>query len=187
MRRKDRQMDEAFALDVIDKSEYGFLALVNEDKPLSRVLTFVRQDRTLYFHSAREGEKIHAFVEGMDLELVFVTEVKVPRLYSKDQVRKIVEDGQAATLLSKVYTTEFSSAMVKGKLRMVQDQEEIELALRLVSDKYTPEMNEFIDVAIEVSRDRVAVFAVDIDEIKGKRKKFDKEGEEMKWGRKEKD
>ena len=45
-------------------------------------------------------------------------------------------------------------------------------------------MSQF-DGAINASLDRTAIFKISIDEITGKRKKYDKNGEEMKFGRME--
>ena len=61
MRRKDRQMDKEFALKVIDESQYASLGLVTDTGVMLRVLSVVRKDSRLYFHSATKGSKVDAF------------------------------------------------------------------------------------------------------------------------------
>ncbi|NLY72684.1 MAG: pyridoxamine 5'-phosphate oxidase family protein [Tissierellia bacterium] len=184
MRRKDRQMDKEFALKVIDESQYASLGLVTDTGVMLRVLSVVRKDSRLYFHSATKGSKVDAFKDGQEVELTFVARAQVPNLFSREEIKELIDQGQASQLLSKVFTSEFSSAMVRGSLRRVTDKKEIEEALRIIGEKYTPDMMEFIEIAVEISRDRVAIFAVEIEDIMAKRKMFDDEGEEMKWGRK---
>ena len=56
MRRKDREMDKDFGLEVIDKSKYGVISLVdNNNMPYSVPLSIVRDGDMLYFHSATVG------------------------------------------------------------------------------------------------------------------------------------
>lgn len=56
MRRKDREMSSEFGLKVIDKSRYGILSTVDEELPYGIPLSIVRDDNTLYFHSAKQGK-----------------------------------------------------------------------------------------------------------------------------------
>ena len=56
MRRKERQMPEEFAWEVVDKCEYAFLAMTAEDgSPYGLPVTIARGGRAIYFHSALEG------------------------------------------------------------------------------------------------------------------------------------
>ena len=96
----------------------------------------------------------------------------------------MVKEKGVSLLLSKVFTTEYASTMVKGRVRRAEDEEKV-LALRYICEKYTPTKMMYFREAIEMSKDRVLVYAVDIEEISGKRKKFDSQGEEMKWQREE--
>ena len=185
MRRKDREMDENFALSVIDEADYGVLSFCNENRSYSRALSFGRSAKTLYFHSATQGEKVSAFKDGMDVEVLFVTKVGVPELYEHEKIKELMGINGPTFLLTKIFTTEFSSAMVRGKLRLIDTQEEKMGALRSVCQRFTPNMMEFFDEAAGMSLDKVLVYAVDIYEIHGKRKKFDEKNEEMKWARME--
>lgn len=181
MRRKDRQMDEAFAKKLIDDSQYGVMSLVYKNRPLSRALSFVRDKDVLYFHSALEGEKVQALEEAEEVEVIFVGPTNVPSFYSDEEIRGLIEEKKEGLLLTRVFTTEFSSAMVRGRVEEVTGLEEKDRALRLVCEKYVPDKEQFIARALELSRSRVRVYRVDIKDIKAKRKKFDDKGEEIKW------
>lgn len=185
MRRKDREMDEKFALNVIDEADYGVLSFCHENKSYSRALSFGRKGKTLYFHSATEGEKAGLFYDGMEAEVVFVSHVSVPKLYEHEKIKELMGINGPTFLLSKIFTTEFSSAMVRGKLRLVDVKEEKTEALRRVCQRFTPDMMEFFDEAAGMSLDKLSIYGLDLYEIHGKRKKFDDKGEEMKWGRME--
>lgn len=67
----------------------------------------------------------------------------------------------------------------------MKDEEEIMDALFLIAEKYTPEISDLSKGFIENSFHRTSVYKIEIKDIKGKRKKFDKNGEEMKFQRME--
>ena len=59
MRRSDREKPEAFALGVVDESDYAVLSTVNDDgTPYCVPLTIVREEERIYFHCALEGQKL---------------------------------------------------------------------------------------------------------------------------------
>ena len=58
MRRRDREMSEAFGLGIIDKSRYGVLSMVDRDgKPFGLPLSIARDGHCMYFHSAQAAAK----------------------------------------------------------------------------------------------------------------------------------
>jgi hypothetical protein len=83
------------------------------------------------------------------------------------------------------FTTEFESAVVFGTISIVEDKNEKVMGLRLISEKYVPKDMTYFDKAVDVSYNVTYVLRLDIQHITGKRKKYDKEGIEMKWGRME--
>ena len=185
MRRKDRQMEEGFTLSVIDEADFGVLSFCSENRSYSRALSFGHSGKTFYFHSATQGEKVDILRDGMDGEVLFVSHVNVRELYECEKIKELMGINGPSFLLTKVFTTEYSSAMVRGKLRLLDSIEEKTEALRSVCQRYTPTVMEFFDEAAGMSLDKVLLYAVDVYDISGKRKKFDENGEEMKWGRME--
>lgn len=180
MRRKDRKMDENFALEVIDNSEYGVLGISGK-KPYTIPLSIVRKEKTLYFHSALEGKKTEMINDGDVVSVSFVSRVNVPEFFSKEEVMEFIEDKRYGEIGSKVFTTEFSSAHVMGEIYKVNDEEEITSALLLVANKYTPKFSDISLGFIKNSLHRTSVYKIEIKEIKGKRKKFNRQGEELKF------
>ena len=60
MRKASREMDAAFALEVLDKAPYVTVSMIKSDgSPYGLPLSLVRTDeKTFYFHCALEGDKL---------------------------------------------------------------------------------------------------------------------------------
>ncbi|MDO4486552.1 MAG: pyridoxamine 5'-phosphate oxidase family protein [Bacillota bacterium] len=165
MRRHDREMNRDFALYVVDKCEYAVMAMTDTDgAPYCLPITIARDGSSVYFHSAKAGHKIDILRNSPDICLACVGDTNRP------------EDK---------FTTEFESAVIRGKAEEITDHNEMIHALRLICQRHSPSnMHEFDD-AISRSLERTGVWKINIEEITGKRKKYDKNGEEMKFGRME--
>lgn len=165
MRRKDREMDRNFALSVIDQCEYAVLSMASrQGEPYCVPITIVRNDNAVYFHCAKEGRKIQMLRENPKVCLSCVGSTK----------RAEFE-----------FTTEYESAVVFGSAVEVIDEDEKIDALRRLCQRHTPAHMDAFDEAIETSLSRTAVWKIIVDSITGKRKKYDKDGKEMKFGRME--
>lgn len=186
MRRKDREMDESFGLSVIDDAAHGILAAVDsQNLPYCLPLSIVRDGDILYFHSAKEGDKVEIFKNKPRVCVSFVGHVQVPNNYTEEELDETIKDETKTVLLiSKVFTTEFESAIVKGRVEPVDEGEEQVHAMRLICQKYTPGKMKYFVQAVKAGLDRAQVYKIQIEEITAKRKKYDEHGEEMKWGRK---
>lgn len=186
MRRNDREMNTEFAKQVIDRSRYGVLSIIDNGNstPYSIPLSIVRDDDFLYFHSAREGTKVDLFLANNQVKIVFVGEVHVPNLFTTSQLDEMIKDEEKTVqLISSVFTTEFESAIVNGKIQEVLDTDEKIHALKLICRKYTPDKMTYFQHAIKSGEKYTRVYCITMDEVKAKRKKYDSEGNEMKWGR----
>ena len=156
MRRKDRQRDEAFCLKLMDSCTNGVMALTTgEDTPYCLPLSFVRKDRFLYFHCAKQGRK-------MDLLRA------CPRVC----VTFIGRDDPTYQAESNNFTTMFASAIVTGTAREVTDDAEKIEALRLLCQRFLPAamVGDNFDRAVAASLSATAVWRIDMDEITGKSK-----------------
>ena len=104
MRRKDREMDEKFGMEVIDRTRYGVLSMVADDnEPYGVPLSIVRDGNNLYFHSAKDGRKVKTLANNPNVSIVFVGKVKIPENYTEEQLKEIAKDeSKAALLISKV-------------------------------------------------------------------------------------
>lgn len=185
MRRKDREMGIEFGLEVIDQSQYGVVSMIDEEgQPYGIPLSIVRDGHSLYFHSAKEGKKVEIFGKDPWVSVAFVGAVNVPEHFTNEELDAIAKDeSKLALLTSKVFTTEFESAVVNGTVRRVEDEETKIKAMRLICQKYTPTKMPYFKMAIASGLKLTNVYQIEIREIKAKRKRYDKSGEEMKWGR----
>jgi len=183
MRRKDREMGREFGLEVIDKSKFGIISMLDQDKePYGLPLSIVRDEENLYFHSAMDGRKVIIFEKNPHVSIAFVGQVVVPENYTKEELDEIAKDESGAgLLLSHVFTTEFQSAIVKGKVVLIEDREEKIRAMKLICEKYTPSKMDYFDLAIHAGLNSTHVYKIGIEEITAKRKRYNSKGEEMKW------
>lgn len=185
MRRKDREMGLCFAHKVIDESRFGVLSVSdgNSFTPYSIPLSLVRCEDFLYFHTAMEGHKIELLSLHDQVRVVFVGNVQVPELFTNDQLDEMVRNKeQAIRLISSVFTTEYESAIVEGHVAEVADKDEKTFALKLICEKYTPDKMAYFDHALKAGLQRTKIFRIEMETVTAKRKKYDENGNEIKWG-----
>ncbi|MBR2135661.1 MAG: pyridoxamine 5'-phosphate oxidase family protein [Bacteroidales bacterium] len=171
MRRKDREMDAAFALEVFDKAPYITVSFTRPDgRPYGVPLSMARTDeKTFYFHGAMEGEKMDCIAHCPIVALSAVTRC-APTVGPKDNS----------------FTLEFKSAMAVGKAEVITDKKEKVEALRAICQRFLPRHMDAFEQALAESLDVTAVVRITLTEPPtGKRKQYDRHGEEMKWGRME--
>ena len=185
MRRKDREMPRDFGLAIIDKASYGVLSLADPSGSAYGVpLSFARENNTLYFHAAQSGRKKQMLHDGAKVHVVFVGEVQAPTTTTEEQAQKAAQSPHTFGLLtSKLFTTEFESAMVEGIIRKVSDPAGKTRGLQLICQKYAPEWMQYFAQAAADGMQKTDVYAIEMVTLTAKRKKFDAQGEEMKWQR----
>ena len=171
MRKASREMDAAFALEVFDKAPYITVSFTRADgTPYGVPLSLARtDDNTFYFHCALEGDKLDCISTNPKVALSAVTKC-APTVGPKD--------GS--------FTLQFKSAMAVGMAGIVTDRDEKIEALRVICQRFLPKHMDAFDDAIARSLERTAVVKITlIEPPTGKRKQYDKQGEELKWQRKE--
>ncbi len=152
MRRKDRERDVEFALAVTDKCEYAVMSMVDiEGKPYCVPLSIVRDGEKLYFHCALEGHKLDCLINNNNVCVSCVGHTK-----------NVPEE----------FTTEYESAIIRGKAFEVTDREEKIHALRLICLRYAESNMAGFDAAIEKSLSRTGIWKIEIDGITGKCKEM---------------
>ena len=171
MRKKSREMDAEWALEVMDKAPYITVGMTDGDgMPYSVPLSLARTDaKTFYFHCATEGKKLDILLEKPCVCLTAVGKCK-PTVGPKDSS----------------FTLEFKSAIAFGKAEIVADDNEKREALRAICQRFLPTHMDAFDAAVERSMSRTAVVRITLTEPPvGKRKQYDANGDEMKYGRME--
>lgn len=164
-------MDAQWALEVMRKAPYITVSFTRADGtaygvPLSLACT---DDKTWYFHCALEGEKLDAITAHPQVCLSAVTKC-APTVGPKD--------GS--------FTLQFRSAIAFGVAQLVTDDTEKIRALRAISERFLPQHMDAFNDAIARSLHRTAVVRIILTGLPtGKRKQYDRNGEEMKYGRME--
>jgi nitroimidazol reductase NimA-like FMN-containing flavoprotein (pyridoxamine 5'-phosphate oxidase superfamily) len=165
MRRKDREMPKEFAEQVADKCDYAVLATVNADgTPYCVPISIVRDNDSIYFHCAKDGQKIDNLKRQNEVCICCTGNV---------------------SFMKTEFSLEYESAIIKGKAEEVlQDEEKIH-ALRLISKRFCPEYMHAFDSEIARSLNHTAIWKINVREISGKRKKLGSNGKELKFGKME--
>lgn len=164
-------MPADWALDIMRKAPYITVSFIRPNGtaygvPLSLAST---DDKTWYFHCAPEGDKLDAIAAHPEVCLSAVTKC-TPTVGPND--------GS--------FTLQYRSAIAFGRAVLVTDVEEKVAALRAISERFLPQYMDAFDEAIRRSLHRTAVVRITLTASPtGKRKQYDKQGEEMKYGRME--
>ncbi len=171
MRKKSREMNEPWALDVMRQAPYITVSFIDaEGRPYGLPLSLATDDgKHWYFHCALEGKKLDAIQAHPEVCLSAVSRC-TPTVGPKD--------GD--------FTIQYKSAVAFGKAEVVEDDEEKVHGLRLISERFLPGHMDAFDSSVARSLGRTAVVRITLTEpAVGKRKQYDKNGEEMKYGRME--
>ena len=172
MRKVSREMPAEWALEVMRKAPYITVSFIRKDGsayglPLS--LASAEDWRVWYFHCALEGEKLEAIEAHPEVCLSAVSKCS-PTVGPKD--------GS--------FTLQYRSAVAFGRAEQVFDEEEKIRALRLICERFLPRHMDAFDESVRRSLHRTAVVRITLTAPPtGKRKQYDREGEEMKYGRME--
>ncbi len=144
---------------VLDKAEFGTLALCQDNKPYSLPINFVRVDHTIYFHGAKKGKKID-FLKNNSL-----VSFSVVGAFSMIQSYFSSNDNLACPA-----TQFFKSVMIDGNITFVEDYDEKVLALQKLMEKlqsegkYKPLKEDDYQKVINVT----SIFKLDIEVIRAK-------------------
>ena len=171
MRKVSSEMDSKRELEIMRKAPYITVSFTRPDGTAYGVpLSLARNgDDIWYFHCAPEGDKLDAIAVNPEVCLSAVTKCQ-PTVGPKDGT----------------FTLQYRSAIAFGKAEVVTDNEEKILALRLISQRFLPKHMDAFEEAVKRSLHRTAVVKVTLSAPPtGKRKQYDKNGDEMKYGRME--
>lgn len=116
MRRHKQQLSEEMTLKLLDENTSGVLSLASADgEPYGVPLNYARDGGGIYFHWAKAGSKVDLLKEN-----------------NRACFTVIAED----TIISEEYTSYFKSAMVFGRLELLEDQDAVD-AMTLLIEKYS--------------------------------------------------
>lgn len=148
MRRRDRQIPEKQAWEILDQCDYAVLAMTAEDgSPYCVPLNVVREGQSVYFHGAQAGRKAACLQKAPRVCLTCV---------------------ETCEIVPERYTTRYASAVAFGRVTEVEEPEEKARALRFLCQRYTPEHLAGAEKEITQSLRGTAVWKLTVEEITGK-------------------
>ena len=168
MRRKDRQLSDEDALEIVDDCEYATISLIDDEGEIFSIpISIVREGMSIFIHGARSGMKSELLKDGRDVTMVCVSYNHVPQP-SQAEFEAIKDDGRA--LGSKIFTTEYKSAILKTKVYEITGDERKIHALKILCEKYTPRYMSGFDTAIKASLDITRIYEFKIQSMSAKAK-----------------
>lgn len=146
VRRKDREISELEAIDILENSEYGVLATVGKDNiPYAIPLNYVLYNNKIYFHCAKNV--------GHKLENIKYFPTVCFTVVGKTQ------------LLPDKFSTAYESVVVFGKATEIFDKEKI---AALIIEKYSPDFIKEGGLYIQKMIDKISIIEIEIEKITGK-------------------
>lgn len=148
MRRKDRQRDAAFAWAVFDRAPYGVLCLRDGEGGYGVPVSPARIGETVYFHCALEGKKLSCIAQWPEAALT-AAEVNGPDYFSVC----------------------YASAILRGRVTVVEDEREKYEALLAITRRYCPDQIREADAYLRGHLKGTCVCRMDVREITGKERR----------------
>lgn len=134
MRRKDRELSQNEALNILDECEYAVISCVDDEGGVfSLPLSIVRDEMSIFVHGAVTGSKCEYFANGRACKIVAVSQNAVPQL-SSEFFESIKDDHEK--LGKYAFTTEYKSAIATASAHLLEGNSAKVRALRLLSKKY---------------------------------------------------
>ena len=118
MRRKKQLLSNNESIEILKNGTCGVLALLGDDAyPYAVPISYVYDHSKIYFHGAKSGHKIDAI-----------------RNCNKASFCVIAQD----IIVPEEYTTYFRSVVAFGKVRILEEKNEIRAAIEKLAIKYNP-------------------------------------------------
>ena len=152
MLRKDRMLNQGETIDILNRSEYGILSTGGKDNaPYGVPLNFAYVEGVIYFHCAKaNGYKIINIINNSNVCFTVVDDV---------------------CLQPEILSTKYKSAILFGKISIVEDIEEKKKGLEALIKKLSPEYMEVGMKCIDKNTDKTYILKMEVAEMTGKGKK----------------
>lgn len=149
MRRYRQQMTEDECREILDKETSGVLAVSGDDGyPYAVPMSFVCNDNKIYFHCAKSGHKLDAVKSESKVSFCVI---------HKDDV------------VPEEFTTYYKSVITFGRIRVIEDCEEMKAAAKLLGRKYFPlGTEERLNDEISGSVNNMLILELQIEHMTGK-------------------
>jgi nitroimidazol reductase NimA-like FMN-containing flavoprotein (pyridoxamine 5'-phosphate oxidase superfamily) len=151
LRREDRRLDDAAAMALLKRGEYGILSTTDGDhQPYGVPVNYVVMDAHIFFHCATEGRKLDNIIANSKVCFCVVG---------------------ATQVLPEKFATRYESVIVTGSAAIIDDPVLKKNALRALIVKYASDHIPAGEAYIDKLMDRAAVVRISIDHLSGKARK----------------
>ena len=151
MQRSDRELSREDALEILEAGGFAYLATVDADSaPYVIPLSYVMMDGKLYVHTGTAHGHFYENVTRNNRVCLTVVGEDAP----------IQRPGYGAT--------RFASIVAAGRIYNVDDPILFKQALARLARKYWPKLRKEVGSIINNQLDVTAVWAIDLDEVRGK-------------------
>jgi nitroimidazol reductase NimA-like FMN-containing flavoprotein (pyridoxamine 5'-phosphate oxidase superfamily) len=150
IRRKDREISNKEAIQILSIGEYGFLSTVDSDNmPYGVPLNYIFRNNCIEFHGAIEGYNVTNLNQNPNCSFCVVGKTEV---------------------LPDKFTTNYESVIVSGQISELTGEEKRNSLIAFLK-KYSPNHMEAGMKYIEKRFDETRVFSIRINKMKGKANK----------------
>ncbi len=147
MRRKDKQLSVEESIEILKSNEIGVLSTICENGyPYGIALNYVYYNNSIYFHGAKEGQKLDN-IKNCD---------KVSFLVTSD-VQLLPED----------FNTKYKSVILFGRAGEINSDEKAEILTQFVK-KYSNDFLEKGKEYVKESKDLTTIIKIKIEHLSGK-------------------
>lgn len=148
MRRKERQMSQEAAIELLKRGEYGVLSSVDEEgQPYGVPVNYTFDGgQTIIFHCAKQGHKLDNLKTNPKVCFTVVGDTQV---------------------LDWKFTTAYESVIVFGIASEVEDDEKYQ-GLRMLMLKYSPGFEDNFNKDIEKAMRPTQVMKIQVKQLTGK-------------------
>jgi len=148
MRRKRQLLSDGETINILNRCTSGVLALLGDNEyPYALPISYVYDDKCIYFHSAISGHKIDAITSNEKCSFCVIEQDNV---------------------IPSEFTTYFRSVIAFGRIHIIHDDASRMKALQILGNHYNPGDDENLRKEIEKGWSHVAVMKMEIDHITGK-------------------
>ena len=149
MRRKEKEITDIKDIEeIILKAKVCHLGLSLDDTPYVVPLSFGYKDKTIYFHSAKQGKKTDILKQNNKVCFEF------------DIDHELVKAEKGCN-----WGMKFRSVIGFGKAYFIEDMEEKQKALDIIMQNYSDQTFEFLEKRLN----NTLVGKIEIDQITGKK------------------
>lgn len=148
LRREDRRLDDAAAMALLERGEYGILSTSDEhNQPYGIPVNYVVMDGRIYFHCATEGQKLENITANHGVSFCVVGRTE---------------------LIPEEFSTRYESVVVSGNAAIVADAVLKRTVLEALVSKYAPDHRTAGKDYIAKLMEKTAVVQISIDHLAGK-------------------